>query len=169
MLVDLPPTVEPDPLNKAIYGDDVGPRRVALGVYLTHLNFGYDLKREGLLLSDYPFDFGHRYSHEEREEMGDDEFFKRMSAFYQEGHPSDYGVCDRWEQIVERWPEIVESPRQFVISITEMRREDQSPEGGWRWHKWGEYIGDQMPAHEYLYDDTHIDSVFTFHIMEVSV
>jgi hypothetical protein len=167
VLVDLPPIVIPDPLNRAIYGDDIGPRRVAQGVYLTHLNFGYDLKRENLLLNDYPFDFGHLYSHEEREEMGEDAYMAKLREFYRRDHPADYGVCDNWEQIPARWPEIVTSPRHFVISVTEMRRKDQEPAGGWRWHKWGEYIGDHEIKHEYLYDENHIESVFTFHIMEV--
>jgi hypothetical protein len=167
VLVDLPPTVMPDPLNRVIYGENIGPVRVAQGVYLTHLNFSYDLKREGLLVADYPFDFSNVCSHKDREEMGEDAYFEKLREFYRESHPADYGVCDRWEQIVERWPELVDSERRLVISMTEMRREHQSPEGGWRWHKWGEYIGTQEPTHEYLYDEKHIDSVFTFHIMEV--
>jgi hypothetical protein len=47
------------------------------------------------------------------------------------------------------------------------RRRWPWPKSGWRYHKWGDYIGSQNPQSEYLYDDTHIDAVWTFHIYEL--
>lgn len=79
----------------------------------------------------------------------------------------DYGVADNLEQVLEYGERFVESPRQFVLSLCEMRKQDQPPEGGWRWHKWGRYIGKQNPQHEYLYDEENIESVFVFHFLEV--
>lgn len=82
---------------------------------------------------------------------------------------SEYGVCDNWEQITARWPHLVADPEAYFISMVEIRREHQSPDGGWRWHKWGEYIGTQKPEHEYLYDEKHIDVVYTYHIYRLDV
>ncbi len=81
-------------------------------------------------------------------------------------HP--YGVCDSVEQLITQFGAILDNDeRRFVISVTKIQRENQFSKGGWRWHKWGPYIGIQKPQHEYLYDDTHIDWVFCFHIFQV--
>lgn len=78
------------------------------------------------------------------------------------------GVCDDYHQIMEKYKEILNNPQKnFVIGLSTVKRENQSEDGGWRWHKWGEYIGTQNPKHEYLYDDIHIDKVFCFHIYEI--
>lgn len=77
-----------------------------------------------------------------------------------------YGVCDSLENLLEKCPELEAQGRYFVVTLTKVRREDQPESGGWRWHKWGEYIGTQAPMHEYLYDDKHIDEVLVFHIYE---
>ena len=57
--------------------------------------------------------------------------------------------------------------KNFVIGLSTVERDRQPSDGGWRWHKWGEYIGNQNPEHEYLYDDIHIDKVYCFHIYEI--
>ena len=63
------------------------------------------------------------------------------------------GVCDDLAQIFEQCPEIVrDEERKFIISLTPIVRADQSPQGGWRWHKWGDYIGNHSPKYEYLYE-----------------
>lgn len=84
-------------------------------------------------------------------------------------HPefNAYGVCDSKEQLFEKFPILKTSERRFAVSFVSVKRADQEPEGGWRWHKWGPYIGEQNPQHEYLFDDTHIDLVFTYHVYEV--
>ena len=38
---------------------------------------------------------------------------------------------------------------------------------GWRWHKWGEYIGKHTPQYEYLSDEKGIDYVLTWDIVIV--
>lgn len=82
------------------------------------------------------------------------------------GERGSYGVCDNIDQILALYSELDADDRRFVVTLTRIRRADQSESGGWRWHKWGEYIGTQKPEHEYLYDDTHIDEVFVYHIYE---
>jgi hypothetical protein len=77
-----------------------------------------------------------------------------------------YGVCDNLEQLLEACPELEAPGREFVVTLTPIRRENQPSSGGWRWHKWGKYIGTQDPQCEYLYDENDIDEVFVFHIYE---
>lgn len=80
-----------------------------------------------------------------------------------------YGVCDNYEQILERYDNLLSNPdKNYVVGLCTVRRKDQGPDGGWRWHKWGKYIGTQNPQHEYLYDDTHIDEIYCYHIYEIA-
>jgi hypothetical protein len=78
-----------------------------------------------------------------------------------------YGVCDNVEQILKACPELKKSQtRSFMITLTPVKRANQPSEGGWRWHKWGEYIGDHDPQCEYIYDEKGIEQVFVYHIYE---
>lgn len=77
-----------------------------------------------------------------------------------------YGVCDSAEQLLEHFPELEAPGRSFVVTLTEVCRADQPAEGGWRWHKWGPYIGKHDPQHEYLHDEQGIDAVLVYHIYE---
>ena len=77
-----------------------------------------------------------------------------------------HGVCDNVDQVLKRYPELESSERQFIVTLTAIERGTQPSSGGWRWHKWGDYIGVQKPEHEYIYDDRHIDKVYCFHIYE---
>ena len=78
------------------------------------------------------------------------------------------GVCDSPDQLLEKMPdEIRTGPRRFAVSLTPIVRSEQSPTGGWRWHKWGEYIGTQKPTREYLYDEPDIEKVYCFHVVEL--
>ena len=76
------------------------------------------------------------------------------------------GVCDNVDQVLKRYPELEASERQFIVTLTAIERGRQPASGGWRWSKWGAYIGTQNPQHEYLYDDRHIDKVYVFNIYE---
>ena len=77
-----------------------------------------------------------------------------------------YGVCDGVENLLERIPELVTSDREFVVLLTEIDKSDEPEDGGWRWHKWGDYIGTQTPTCEYIYDEPIIDLVYCYHIYE---
>ena len=85
-----------------------------------------------------------------------------------ENYFNSYGVCDNYKQILEQCPELKESDRKYVISITPIEKSKQPELGGWRWHKWGPYIGEQKPEHEYLYDESNIDKVYVYHIHEIN-
>lgn len=78
------------------------------------------------------------------------------------------GVCDGPQQLLEKYGKYIrEDKRNFIISFVEIRKDEQSSTGGWRWHKWGSYVGEQDPQYEYLYNEPDIDVVYTYHIYEV--
>lgn len=79
---------------------------------------------------------------------------------------SPYGVCDNYQQILVRYPELQAEDRTFVVFMTRVTHAEQPDSGGWRWHKWGEYIGTHELQHEYLYDEKGIEEVFCYHIYE---
>lgn len=76
---------------------------------------------------------------------------------------SPYGVCDSLDQLrgTEAWARIASDPRPMALVLTPFRRSDEG-EQGWRWHKWGEYVGLQDPQCEYLYDEPIIELVYAF-------
>ena len=56
-----------------------------------------------------------------------------------------------------------ESNYQFILLLTPIiNNHDTSLWGGWRWHKWGEYIGKHNPQYEYLDHETGIDYVLVW-------
>ena len=78
-----------------------------------------------------------------------------------------YGVCDSIDQLLGLY-DFEADPRKFCISFCKIRKEDQSDCGGWRWHKWGPYVGEQTPSGcEYLYDEPVIESVMVYHIYQI--
>lgn len=152
MLADLPESwvsEPPDPLReiiaRALPGAMHGTRlqRVDRGVYLGHLNVIHDIRR--FVANEWP----------------------EWDGPWEKA-PFSYGVADSHEQIIERWGDRLQGdPRPFAVFLTPIIREEEPAEGGWRWHKWGDYIGTQAPEHEYLYNDTHIDKVYVFRIYEL--
>lgn len=83
-------------------------------------------------------------------------------------YPPDYGVCDSPEQLLEKFPLIVTSDKQIIVTVEEVRKDEQPDEGGWRWHKWGPYVGEFEPQSEYLADEPNIDRVFIFKLYEIN-
>lgn len=76
-----------------------------------------------------------------------------------------YGVSDNLEQVLEKFKDQVEDEEnKFVITMTPVHKNNEK--GGWRWHKWGEYIGTQNPEFEYLNDEEHIDLVYCYHVYQ---
>lgn len=92
--------------------------------------------------------------------------FLRNYDHYPSLNIGSYGVCDSVEQLLQKCPALVEDGRQFVITVAQISRADQPSDGGWCWHKWGEYIGDKSPQCEYLHDEPEIEEVLVYHIYE---
>lgn len=78
------------------------------------------------------------------------------------------GVCDTPEQAVEKLG-LRDRPEHVFVTFVRIRRDDQPRSGGWRWHKWGDYIGDKEPQFEYLHDEPDIEEVYTFSVYEPAV
>ena len=79
-----------------------------------------------------------------------------------------YGVCDNIDQVKAKYAKWLNDPNlNFCISFTSVKKSEQSKSGGWRWHKWGGYIGTQDPKCEYLYDEEDIEEVFAYHIFHL--
>jgi hypothetical protein len=138
--------------------------RLHQGVYLVGPGFRWELGQDrSILLTEYPF--------------GDQirAHFAVAEKFLTRGErpppwpdiPEDFGVCDDYRQILDRWPELANNPdHQYLVYLSLVRRADEPPTGRWRWHKWGPYIGTYKPRHEYLAHET-IDQVYTFSIVEL--
>lgn len=144
------------------------PKRIAEGVYTeTGFNFHHSLRNMGYDVNEWTFeDEGRALWQLLTVDNIDDE--QRDALFAKaKSLPASYGVCDNWEQIVETWPELEDDPRHFIIALQEIRRDEQPERGGWRWHKWGEYIGTQDSQMEYLHDEPEIETVYVFHIYEI--
>lgn len=78
------------------------------------------------------------------------------------------GVCDDYKQVLEQCKELQNPDRKFVLTVKAVNKDSEPAEGGWRWHKWGDYIGTKNPRHEYLYDeDDSIQVVYCYHIYEL--
>ncbi len=82
------------------------------------------------------------------------------------------GVCDSPEQLATKFPDF-----NGIVWITVVRRKDQTGDHGWRWQKWGKYVGvysvDEMHNGEwveYLSDcdgengKQLIDEQYIFHV-----
>lgn len=75
------------------------------------------------------------------------------------------GVCDSPEQFKRKAGALLEEAGdEFVVSFVRIAKDEQPSDGGWRWHKWGGYIGERQPRADYLYDEPEIDEVYTYHV-----
>ena len=77
-----------------------------------------------------------------------------------------YGVCDSVSNLLENY-DFESDHRNLVVFLTEIRREDQPEDGGWRWSKWGIYCGNQNVFADYLYDEPEIESVYVWECWQV--
>lgn len=80
-----------------------------------------------------------------------------------------YGVADNAEQVVEFYNRNEDGvfSGNHVIVFFDVYRDKRFPFSGWRWHKWGPYIGTKKPSKEYLNDEPEIDHVICFNIYKV--
>lgn len=106
------------------------------GIYLSPLNFGNNFFKETENL-EYENEFWYEW-------IDDNTCI------------GSYGVADNIDQIKEYYKKQIEDPNnKYFISITPIFQEPEhaGEGGGWRWHKWGPYIGNLNPQCEYLDDE----------------
>lgn len=100
---------------------------------------------------------------------------RNSPEFYMEypwlGDLNAYGVCDSPQQFIAKYTaQLSEDQRTFFVTFTHIAKEPENKEvgGGWRWHKWGPYIGEGTPEQEYLDDeDGFADGVYVYHIYQI--
>jgi len=85
---------------------------------------------------------------------------------YKELDYPEFGVCDYPDQVVSLYA-LGQRLEKLFVTFVKIEKVTQSARGGWRWHKWGPYIGNQNPQAEHIYDESEIDTVYTFHIYEL--
>lgn len=80
-----------------------------------------------------------------------------------------YGVADNLEQIVDLYNKNEEGwfKGNHVILCWKVKKDPDNPCSGWRWHKWGSYIGTRNPQCEYLNGEPEINEVVVFSIYKV--
>ena len=128
----------------SLIGQGGRPKKVETGIYLSN-SFSFDSNIVGIVNQYFEF--------------GQDDDGNYLGA---------YGVCDSIEQVKQKYAKWLNDENlKFCASFTRIDKSDQPPDGGWRWHKWGTYIGDQNPQEEYLYDEDGIETVFCYHIYEI--
>ena len=125
-------------------------RSVRVGVYeIDRFNFDFDIK---MSVGQMTFK----------------EHYPSISSRDVDGYLGCYGVCDNWEQLLAACPNLddgFETP--YCVSLTPIHKADCDEFDGWRWHKWGEYIGVQTPSCEYLFDEPVIELVYCYHIYQI--
>ena len=142
-------------------------RLIEQGVYEGGFNFNHTLNHTSnyQIVDDYGMINIKDGSYKSTKDLGTN--FKGIDW---ENLSSTYGVADNISQIKNKFSKAIESEKdQYVISVTEVRKDEQSEQGGWRWHKWGQYIGTQDRQCEYLADEKNIESIYCFNIHKVEL
>ena len=126
------------------------------------------LQETGIYQSSFPFNFPED-EFEELKELNWDDRYK----IFPNCEKITCGVADDIEQIKEYYKEEVEdAEKKYCLALTPVwqEKENKGKGGGWRWHKWGEYIGKLNPQCEYLDDEDFGDDfqyVIIFTLYEV--
>ena len=69
-----------------------------------------------------------------------------------------YGIADNVEQIKDYLKKYIDVPdEKYIIAVTPVFQHKGEADG-WRWHKWGPYIGTLNPQYEYLDDENFGDN-----------
>lgn len=123
----------------------------------------------GIYECSIDFNFSHN-DFMEYHNMGTIPFDESYRVFYPTFHKSQYGVADNIEQVKQYFKEEIQDPdNDYFITYTKVYQDKANAGigGGWRWHKWGEYIGNLNPICEYLDDENFGDDfefVIVFHL-----
>lgn len=82
-----------------------------------------------------------------------------------------YGVCDSPAQFMEKFGEAAQADsHRLAVFFTHVPKEPANARrgGGWRWRKWGKYVGSGTPTTEYLDDEPEFcDGVYVFHVHDI--
>jgi hypothetical protein len=120
------------------------------------------IQEMGIYQSSFPFNFPED-EFEELEKLS----YKDRYEIFPNYEKVTYGVADSIEQIKEYYSDEIADPnKKYAIALTPVWQDkgNKGKSGGWRWHKWGKYIGKLNPQFEYL-DDEDFGDDFTYTIV----
>ena len=126
------------------------------------------IQEVGIYQSSFPFNFPED-EFEELKKLNWDDRYKIFTNY----EKITYGVADNIKQIKEYYKEeVVDTEKKYCLALTPVwqEKENKGKGGGWRWHKWGGYIGKLNPQCEYLDDEDFWDDfqyVLTFTLFTV--
>jgi len=109
------------------------------------------IQETGIYQSTFPFNFPER-EFEELVKLSYDDRYKIFPDY----EKTTYGVADNIEQIKEYYKEeVADENKKYAIALTPVWQDksNKGKGGGWRWHKWGDYIGTLDSKCEYLDDE----------------
>ena len=88
-----------------------------------------------------------------------------LEEYFEFSSSGSYGVCDGLQNFLDIFnEELATIPEKVFVTLTPIHRKQQPEYGGWRWRKWGPYIGNFKRTEEYLFNETEIDTVWIYHI-----
>lgn len=96
-----------------------------------------------------------------------------LDLFRDGKYVEQYGVADSINQIKDFYKDQLRDPaNNFIIAVTPVFQDknNKGKGGGWRWHKWGQYIGKLTSQCEYLDDEEFgedFEYILTFHLYSV--
>lgn len=139
------------------------------GVYICELNFNHHFsydkyKAECSTTKTYASLWAKNPDAPERLKNAD---IPKYEEYYNCNH---YGVADSVEQILEHPDTQIffkDPNRKFMLFVTPIHKDTEPQFDGWRWCKWGRYIGIQEPKSDYLYNEPDITKVCVFHFYDI--
>lgn len=139
------------------------------GVYvIQHFNFDHMIEIPG---GELTIGNDKRWDYEYPEFPAEYQLATPADARYPEdkhGYFNCYGVCDSPDQFLGLVGELLKADeRTFTVAFTHVPKRDD--DGGWRWHKWGPYIGTGTPTMEYLNDEKEFsEGVWVYHVYQIA-
>jgi hypothetical protein len=80
-----------------------------------------------------------------------------------------YGVCDSVAQFMNDYYYTIDAVEgNWIVSLEEVYRADQPKYDGWRWAKWGPYLGEEQRTSDYLVNEQFIDKVCVFNLYHLT-
>lgn len=101
---------------------------------------------------------------EEIQALTEEERTALLSERNRGANANSYGVADSIEQIYQHYRFLEASPTKYAIMCKTIYADNS---GGWRWHKWGKYIGKHEIKCEYIADEVGIEKVIIFSVVEI--
>lgn len=136
------------------YKTNVGKSKRNKGVYYTDMGLAYTLGRW------YGYEVM-RTSHGELDQLVNE-------GYTGKGKLRASGLADNEDQVLARFKHLENHKGKFVIEMHPVLRKNEPELHGFRFHKWGEYIGDFDINREYLYDQKDMDVIYVFSIIPLS-